>query len=175
MGDSLSAAYGIDEKYSWVSLLTTRLQKQSESWNVINLSASGDTTSNGVPKLEVYLSTHQPTIVIIELGANDGLRGLPLKTMQHNLDRMIDFSRKKSAKVLLLATQLPPNYGPNFLKKFNQVYLELAKKHKLLLVPMMLKGIAGDSTLMQTDGLHPNQNAQEKIVENIWPTLKQML
>lgn len=175
MGDSLSAAYGFDEKKSWVNLLQARLEKEQGVYKVVNLSRSGDTTSNGLAKLTDALAKQKPAIVIIELGANDGLRGLSIQKMQQNLEKMIQLSQQNSAKVLLLATLLPPNYGPAYMERFNQVYQDLAVKYKLLLVPMFLEGVAGDPQFMQEDGLHPNQQAQERIFANIWPVLQTLL
>jgi acyl-CoA thioesterase I len=175
LGDSLSAAHGFEEKHSWVSLLGARLKDEPGGYKVVNLSSSGDTTSNGLAKLTHALSTQKPAIVIIELGANDGLRGLSTQRMQQNLDKMIQLSEENSAKVLLLATHLPPNYGPAYMERFNQVYQDLAIKYKLLLVPMFLEGVAGDPQFTQSDGLHPNQQAQQRIFENIWLALRTLL
>ena len=175
IGDSLSAAHNIEEQGSWVSLLRQRVQQEKGDWQVVNLSASGDTSANGLAKMTRYLSTGQAEIVIIELGANDGLRGLPLSDLKRNLAAMIQLADKKSARVLLLATWLPPNYGPVFLEQFNQIYQDLAHQYSVALVPMFLKGVAGNPDLMQSDGLHPNQQAQIKILDNIWPSLKSLL
>lgn len=175
MGDSLSAAYGFDEKKSWVNLLKARLDKEPGGYKVVNLSRSGDTTSNGLVTLIKVLPTQKPAIVIIELGANDGLRGLSIQNMQQNLEKMIQLAHQNSAKVLLLATVLPPNYGPAYTARFNQVYKDLATKYNLLLIPMFLEGVAGNPQFIQSDGLHPNQQAQQRIFENIWPTLQTLL
>lgn len=175
LGDSLSAAYGLNEQEGWVTLLRERLKAESYPYQLINLSTSGDTTSNGLAKLSAAITTHQPIIVIIELGANDGLRGLPIKEIRRNLEEIIQQSQKHRAKVLLLATLLPPNYGSVYLKQFNDVYRDLAEKYQLPWVPMFLKGVAGDPLLMQKDGLHPNQRAQEIILENVWPSLAPLL
>lgn len=175
VGDSLSAAYGIDEKAGWVALLDNKMKKDYPQYRIVNLSISGSTTRNGLTNFSTKLAQYNPDIIVIELGANDGLRGLPIEEMQNNLEQMIIQSEKKSAKILLLATLLPPNYGANYLKQFNQVYLDLSQKYKVVLIPMFLDGVAGNPALMQSDGLHPNQNAQEKILSNIWPTLKTLL
>lgn len=173
LGDSLSAGYGIELEKDWVSLLAMRLKAQD--YIVINLSTSGDTSSNGLAKLPGALTRYQPTIVIIELGANDALRGLPLDVLQQNLDKMIVQARAHSAKVLLLATELPPNYGPHYLQRFRQVYLELVKKYPIAFHAMFLQKVAGVPTLMQSDGLHPNQQAQEMILDNVWLKLQPLL
>jgi acyl-CoA thioesterase-1 len=175
VGDSLSAAFNIKEDTGWVYLLKNRLTKLSTSYDVVNISTSGDTTSNGLAKLSAALKRYQPTIAIIELGANDGLRGLPLTIMEQNLAMMISQAQKVHANVLLLATPLPPNYGITFLTKFNQVYKNLAAQYHVILIPMFLNGVAGHSKLMQPDGLHPNQDGQSIILDNIWPVLKSML
>ncbi|MGQ3889643.1 arylesterase [Legionella sp. CNM-1927-20] len=175
LGDSLSAGYGIAEGKGWVSLLNERLKKESSPYQVVNYSTSGDTTANGLAKLSGALSKYKPNIVIIELGANDGLRGLSISDIKRNLEKMIVKSQEKSAKVLLLATLLPPNYGATYLNQYKQVYVDLANQYQVPLVPMFLEGIAGNPNSMQPDGLHPNQEAQAKILDNIWPTLRQML
>ncbi|CEK10977.1 arylesterase [Legionella hackeliae] len=175
LGDSLSAAYGINTKEGWVNLLNTKLKKNNFDYRVINISASGDTTRNGLAKLSSALKTYQPNIVIIQLGANDGLRGLSLAEMKSNLEKIIQESQNAKAKILLIATKLPPNYGPTYLKKFASVYGDLANQYQIPLIPMFLEGVAGDSLLMQKDGLHPNQKAQSKILANIWPHLQPLL
>ncbi len=175
MGDSLSAAYGIDTKEGWVTLLNSKLKENNYNYQIVNLSASGDTTRNGLSKLAHALKNYHPDIIIIELGANDGLRGLSIAEMKVNLEKMITESQKMDTKVLLIATQLPPNYGPIYLEKFANVYKELATQYQISVVPMFLEGVAGDSQLMQKDGLHPNQKAQARILANIWPTLRPLL
>lgn len=174
IGDSLSAGYGITPQKGWVSLLSDKLAKQGQ-YKLINLSTSGDTTSNGLAKLPKALGQYKPDILIIELGANDGLRGLAISQMTSNLETMVKKGNEAGARILLLATDLPPNYGPEYLKQFNNVYKELAKRYQVALVPMFLKGIAGNDQLMQNDGLHPNEKAQPLILNNIWPTLNPLL
>lgn len=174
LGDSLSAAYGIDYDKGWVSLLTKQLSQKGD-YKVINLSTSGDTTSNGLAKLEPALKQYQPELVIIELGANDGLRGLTISHIKKNLETMIQLAQKQQAKVLLLATWLPPNYGPQFLDQFKNIYSELASAYKVAIIPMFLEGVAGNDQLMQSDGLHPNEKAQPLILKNIWPQLARVL
>ncbi|BCA96892.1 arylesterase [Legionella antarctica] len=174
LGDSLSAGYGIDTQKGWVNLLATRLQTEGR-FNIINISISGDTTSNGLAKLKPALQKYKPDVVIIELGANDGLRGLPISQIRNNFEVMLQESQKAKAKVLLLGIDLPPNYGLKYREQLKNMYIELAKTHKILLVPMFLEGVAGHDNLMQKDGLHPNEQAQQKILDNVWPHLKAVL
>ncbi|VEG91642.1 arylesterase [Legionella spiritensis] len=175
LGDSLSAGYGIDIQKSWVNLLKERLNNQYPDYRLINLSTSGDTTSNGLQKLKMAIPKYGPEIIIIELGANDGLRGLPVAAMKQNLAKMLDMSRRAGAKVLLLGTYLPPNYGPAYRKLFDNVYAQLARQYHAALVPMFLEGVAGYNQFMQQDGLHPNEQAQQRILDNIWPHLTSIL
>ncbi|WP_058525912.1 arylesterase [Legionella erythra] len=175
LGDSLSAGYGMDVQKGWVALLGEKLRQVNQSYRVINLSTSGDTTSNGLRKLAPALQKYQPEVIIIALGANDGLRGLPVRQMKENLEKMVIASQKTGAKVIVLATLLPPNYGSRYLDQFNKAYAELAKTYGIILVPMFLDGVAGDSELMQKDGLHPNEQAQPQILDNVWPHLKSVL
>jgi acyl-CoA thioesterase I len=170
MGDSLSAGYGIDPKQGWVNLLQNEFFK-GKHWHLVNASVSGETTNGGTTRLPNLLTEHKPKIVIIELGANDGLRGQPLKIMQSNLQTMIDLSRKSGAKVLLIGMQIPTNYGQRYTREFKQIYSALSEKNDLVLVPFLLEGIATDKTFFQEDGLHPTAQAQPLIVKNVWPLL----
>ncbi|KTC98574.1 Esterase TesA precursor [Legionella erythra] len=165
----------MDVQKGWVALLGEKLRQVNQSYRVINLSTSGDTTSNGLRKLAPALQKYQPEVIIIALGANDGLRGLPVRQMKENLEKMVIASQKTGAKVIVLATLLPPNYGSRYLDQFNKAYAELAKTYGIILVPMFLDGVAGDSELMQKDGLHPNEQAQPQILDNVWPHLKSVL
>jgi acyl-CoA thioesterase-1 len=174
LGDSLSAGYGIDAQKGWVRLLTTKLLKEG-NFNVVNLSISGDTTSNGLAKLNSALQKYQPEVIIIELGANDGLRGLPISQIKNNFEIMFKESQKAGAKILLLGIDLPPNYGPKYREQLKSLFIELAQSYKIALVPMFLEGVAGHDNLMQKDGLHPNEEAQQKILDNVWPHLKAVL
>jgi acyl-CoA thioesterase I len=174
LGDSLSAGYGIDPQKGWVSLLSAKLNDQGQ-FKIINLSTSGDTTSNGLAKLPKALEQYTPDILIIELGANDGLRGLAISQIKKNLTIMLENSKKTGAKILLLATYLPPNYGPEYLKQFNNTFQHLADHYQVAFVPMFLAGVAGNEQLMQNDGLHPNEQAQSLILNNIWPALAPLL
>jgi acyl-CoA thioesterase I len=175
MGDSLSAAYGLDASQGWVSLLQQRLTTRGYDYTVVNASISGETTAGGLTRLPRALGQHKPAIVILELGANDGLRGLPIKLMQQNLGRMIALSSKAGAKVLLVGILLPPNYGPQYTRAFSAVYPALAGRYRLSLVPFLLEGVAQDRRLMQADGLHPKAVAESRVLDNVWSKLAPML
>jgi len=172
MGDSLSAAYGIERQSGWVNLLSERLGDDVE---VINASISGETTAGGATRLPELLGQHDPDIVLLELGGNDGLRGLPPRQMRANLSEMIEASQRAGAQVLLLGIQVPPNYGQAYATAFRDVYHELAEEYDIPLVPFLLDGIALDASLMQDDGIHPTAEAQSMILDNVWPTLKTLL
>ncbi len=174
MGDSLSAGYGIDLKDGWVQLLQERLSLQHD-YQVINASVSGETTGGGLARLPALLTEYQPAIVILELGGNDGLRGHPLHIMRQNLQSMIEQSKEAGAKVLLLGMQIPPNYGPRYTRLFQQTFVELAKENKLAFVPFFLDGVAGNSDLMQRDGVHPTKGAQGIMMDHVWTHLQPML
>ena len=174
-GDSLSAGYGIELQSGWVALLQQRLTQSGHSHRVVNASISGDTTGGGRSRLPQALRLHTPDIVIIELGANDGLRGLPLTDMRDNLAAMVKMARAAGAQVLLLGMHLPSNYGTAYTQKFHAVYLDVAKKMRVPLVPFVLDGIALDPGLMQADGLHPVAAAQPRMLNNIWPQLTPLL
>ena len=174
-GDSLSAAYGIQSNKGWVALLESKLKQQNSEYKVINASISGETTSGGLTRFDQMLKTHQPEVVVIELGANDGLRGLSLNEMQSNLNSMIAKAKAKNATVMLLGIKIPPNYGIQYTQKFSAIYATLAQKYDLNLVPFFLDGVAGNRKLIQDDGLHPNAVAQAKLLENIWPKLEELL
>lgn len=175
MGDSLSAAYNLPADRGWVSLLEKQLQQQGYSWRVVNASVSGETTGGGLTRLPELLRQHQPQIVLLELGANDGLRGQPPQRITANLNQMIHLSQEAGAEVLLLGILLPPNYGPRYLQQFEQIYPQLAKQHQLPLVPFLLEGVADNPALMQSDGLHPTAEAQSRIFETVWVELKPLL
>lgn len=174
-GDSLSAAYGIQQNEGWVKLLENKLNKQKLDYKVVNTSISGETTSGGLGRFKTMLTTHKPNIVIIELGANDGLRGLSVREMQSNLDGMITQAKATKAKVLLLGMRIPPNYGIQYTQQFSKTYANLAQKHGLILVPFFLEGVAGNPSLILDDGLHPKAIAQAKLLENVWPQLGKLL
>ena len=172
MGDSLSAAHGIDPSKGWDSLLRDKLKQEKLPWQVINISSSGDTTNNGLEKLPAALKEYHPDVVIIALGANDGLRGLPVALIQRNLTKLVKLSQAAKAKVLLVGLLLPLNYGPVYRKQFEHVYQQVAKHFHLIFVPFLLKDIALNPKLMQEDGLHPTEEAQPLILDNLMPYLK---
>jgi acyl-CoA thioesterase-1 len=174
-GDSLSAGYGLRSAQAWPSLLAERLRKQSPGYAVINASISGETTAGGRTRLPDALQRHRPGIVIIALGANDGLRGLSLDAMRDNLRTMISDAQRAHAKVLLIGMQMPPNYGPQYTRKFRTVFTDLAASTKAALVPFLLEGFADKRSLFQADTIHPTAAAQPLILENIWPALSSLL
>uniref|UniRef100_Q31I78 Lipase/acylhydrolase domain protein n=1 Tax=Hydrogenovibrio crunogenus (strain DSM 25203 / XCL-2) TaxID=317025 RepID=Q31I78_HYDCU len=173
LGDSLSAAYGMRVTQGWVALLADRLQ--SKNIRVINASISGDTTSGGKNRLPSLLKTHQPNWVIVELGANDALRGQSLQATQRNLQTIIDLSQKTGAKVLLLGIRLPTNYGPAYDQMLQQTFKQVATQNQLLFDPFFLETVALEPDLMQSDGLHPNADAQPKILERLWPLIQELI
>ncbi|EPJ89526.1 MULTISPECIES: arylesterase [Pseudomonas] len=175
VGDSISAAFGLDTRVGWVSLLEQRMKQEGFTDKVVNASISGDTSAGGQARLPALLAEHKPELVILELGGNDGLRGQQPASLQQNLATMIDKSREAGAKVLLLGMQIPPNYGPRYTNAFKAVYSNLAEEKKVPLVPFFLEGVGGIPELMQADGLHPAAGAQGKLLENVWPTLKPLL
>ena len=175
IGDSLSAAYQIDPAQGWVSLLDAKLQDQAQPYRVVNTSISGDTSHGGVSRLPAALQRHQPRIVIIELGANDGLRGLPLQELRQNLAQMIQLSQTTGAKVLLLGMRLPPNYGPAYTNGFEAVFTSLAEEYHTALLPFFLEGVATQRSLLQADNLPPTAEAQPLLLDNVWPRLLPLL
>jgi acyl-CoA thioesterase I len=174
-GDSLSAAYGLRPEQGWVALLAQRLQAQGYGDPIINASVSGETSSGGLERLPRALQLHQPKIVILELGANDGLRGLPVATTRDNLDKMVRLAQADGARLLLIGIRMPPNYGPRYTEQFAAVFPELAATYHLPLVPFMLEKVALNPALMQQDGMHPNAAGQPLILDTIWPYLKPLL
>jgi acyl-CoA thioesterase-1 len=175
LGDSLSAGFGMAASEGWVNLLRDRLGSQGFPHRVVNASISGDTTRGGLNRLPAALDTHRPDIVILELGGNDGLRGLPLQAMRDNLDQAIALSQEAGAKVLLVGMQIPPNYGPAYTRGFAQIYTQLAERHDLPLVPFLLAGVSEERRLMQADNIHPTAAAQPRLLDNIWPRLEPLL
>ncbi|WP_373187111.1 arylesterase [Halopseudomonas sp.] len=173
VGDSISAALGLEISEGWVRLLEERLEAKGESVPVVNASVSGDTTAGGVARLPRLLERHQPDLVVIELGGNDGLRGMRPANMQQNLSQMVERAQEAGADVLLLGMQLPPNYGPRFTEAFAQVFIDVSEEHQVPLVPFLLAGIAGeaDRSLMQADGIHPAAKSQPLILDNAWPAI----
>ena len=175
-GDSISAGYGLTRvEQGWVALLQTRLKAQGYGYQVINASVSGETTAGGLARLPRALALHRPTIVILELGGNDGLRALPIPQMRANLEHMADLAAAAGAKVLLLGMQMPPNYGPDYTEQFRRCYGEVARDKKLPLPPFLLQDIALAPALMQADDIHPNSLGQPKLLDNIWPALHPLL
>lgn len=175
VGDSISAAFGLDTRVGWVALLEKRLVEGGYSQPVINASISGDTSAGGLARLPALLAQHRPELVIIELGGNDGLRGQAPAQLQQNLAAMIDRSREAGAKVLLLGMQLPPNYGQRYTRAFAEVYVQLAEQKQVPLVPFFLQGVGGVAGMVQADGIHPTQAAQPRLLDNVWPILQPML
>ncbi|GAO37280.1 GDSL family lipase [Sulfuricella sp. T08] len=174
-GDSLSASYGIPANSGWVSLLEQRIHQKKPGFRVINASISGETTSGGRYRIEQVLAEHRPALVILELGANDGLRGLPLDAAASNLNAIITACRNSKARVLLIGMRLPPNYGNAYGAKFQSIYQQAAQRHKIPLLPFLLEGVADNPELFQADGLHPTTAAQPLIMERVWKLLQPML
>lgn len=175
VGDSLSAAYGMELSESWPSLLQQRLDQNGHAYRVFNSSITGETTQGGLTRLPRLLEQHQPAIVIVELGGNDGLRGLPLEVTRGNLSSMIEQSRAAGARVILAEMRLPPNYGQTYTEKFNGTFTELAEQHGIVLLPFLLQEIALEPGMMQEDGIHPTANAQPLILEQVWSALEPLL
>lgn len=175
LGDSLSAAYGLPREAGWVALLQSRLAREKFPYEVINASISGETTAGGRTRLPQLLARHRPEIVILELGANDGLRGLPLTETRNNLEAMIVTAKRAGARVLLVGMRLPPNYGPAYAEPFQALFAELARRHRVAYVPFLLQSIAGRRDYFQGDGLHPTTEAQPLILDTVWPALLPLL
>lgn len=178
VGDSLSAEYGLRRGSGWVALLQARLQQQFPGWQVVNASISGDTTSGGRSRLPALLKQHQPDVVVLELGGNDALRGLPLDMTRDNLAHMARASREAGARVLLLGMQMPPNYGARYAQDFSQLFVDVAKAEAARLVPFFLAGVAdGPDALryFQPDRIHPNESAQPRMLDNAWSELRRLL
>lgn len=174
-GDSLSAAYGIAQARGWVALLGERLKRERPDYIVVNASISGETTAGGVSRLNGVLEKNRPAIVILELGANDGLRGLPVAQMKKNLSAMVEQAQRAGARVLLAGMRLPPNYGPDYAQAYETAFAEVAKRHKATLLPFFLEGIADKDELFQPDRLHPTAEAQPVIAERVWKALQPLL
>ncbi|MBT4160648.1 MAG: arylesterase [Gammaproteobacteria bacterium] len=174
-GDSISAAYGMNQDQGWVSLLSHRLALQYPHYEVVNASVSGETTGGGVTRLPKTLELHQPDIIIFELGGNDGLRGYPIDKIRNNLARMIDAARTADSRVLLVGMVLPPNYGRRYTKAFENAFESLADEYDLPFVPFFLDGVTTERELIQGDGIHPTVEAQPKLLDDIWPELEPLL
>ncbi|MES2787744.1 MAG: arylesterase [Pseudomonadota bacterium] len=178
VGDSLSAEYGLKRGEGWVALLEKRLAAEKIPARIVNASISGDTTSGGRSRLPALLTQHKPSVVVLELGGNDALRGLPLQMSEDNLSQMTEAAQKSGAKVLLLGMQVPPNYGMDYSNRFAGIFPKVAKTRKVPVVPFLLKGVAdtADPTrLFQSDRIHPNALAHPRMLDNVWPELKKLL
>lgn len=175
LGDSLSAEYGLTRGSGWVALLQQRLQQQKIDATLVNASISGETTIGGKTRLPALLSKHNPDIVVIELGANDALRGLQLSATRANLDALLSMSKAAKAKVVLVGMQIPPNYGADYANQFSQLFSTAAKQYKAALVPFFMQGIADQPAMFQADRMHPNEQAQPQLLDNVWPHLKPLL
>jgi acyl-CoA thioesterase-1 len=175
LGDSLSAGYGLDPGQGWVALLGKRLDAQGYEYGVVNASISGETTAGGLERVPRALRLHQPDIVVVELGANDGLRGLSVPVTGGNLVKIIALARKSGAKVLLIGMRMPPNYGPRYTREFEQMFGDLASRLHLAFVPFLLQAVALNPDFIQADGLHPNARAQPALLDTVWPRLAPLL
>jgi acyl-CoA thioesterase-1 len=174
-GDSLSAGYGIRIDQGWVSLLAQKIEQEGYGFRVVNASVSGETSAGGLARLPRALTLQRPSIVVLELGANDGLRGLPLEQTRENLGSMLALIKQAQAAVLLLGLQLPPNYGERYTSGFKAMYQSLADQYHIALLPFLLENVALKPALMQADGLHPNEQGQPLLLDNVWPRLAPLL
>ena len=174
-GDSLSAAYGLKEAQGWVNLLEDKISESELNFKVVNASVSSETSTGGLARLPAMLESYNPDVVIVELGGNDGLRGLPLKSLEKNLRAMVELISRSGAKTLLTGIQIPPNYGVRYTKPFFEIYGNIANSEHLALVPFLIDGIPQQPELMQADGIHPKAEAQHLILENVWPYLEPLL
>jgi acyl-CoA thioesterase-1 len=174
-GDSLSAAYGIATRDGWVALLAERLARERPGWRVVNASVSGETTAGGLRRLPEDLKRHRPSIVVIALGANDGLRGLPVEGTRKNVEAMVRLARAAKAEPVLVGLMLPPNYGIDYAREFRALFADVARKSKAAFVPFLLEGVAEKRELFQADQLHPTAAAQPRILDNVWPVLAPLL
>ncbi len=175
LGDSLSAAHGIDGDAGWVSLLEMRLSEREPRWDVRNASVGGETTAGGRSRLPGLLDETHPDVLILQLGGNDGLRGLSLRAMRGNLEAMLDAAEAAGAEVLLVGIEIPPNYGPMYTDRFRSVFSDLAAERDLAFIPFLLEGVALEPGMMLDDGIHPGAEAQPRILENVWSELEPML
>lgn len=175
VGDSLSAAYGMSAAQGWVALTAQKIAQEKPGWRVVNASVSGETTAGGAARIAAELQRHRPAVVVIELGGNDGLRGLPLKQTRENLSKMIVAAQKANARVLLVGMRLPPNYGPDYTRGFENAFRELATQHKTALLPFLLQPIATDRKAFQADQIHPTAAVQAKLRDHVWPALAPLL
>ncbi|MDM7858075.1 arylesterase [Thiopseudomonas acetoxidans] len=175
VGDSISAAYGLEIERGWVALLQQRLTERGLSYQVVNASISGDTSAGGRNRLPALLEQHQPSLVLIELGGNDGLRGLPLSNLQDNLRAMVQLAKQQEAQVMLLGMRIPPNYGTRYTEEFYQVFQHVAELESVLVVDFFLEGVGGVPGMVQADGIHPTEQAQAILLDNAWPILEKAI
>jgi acyl-CoA thioesterase-1 len=175
VGDSLSAAYGLARSQGWVALLEERLKRERLDYSVVNASISGDTSAGGRARIGELLARHRPAVVIIELGGNDGLRGLPVAQMKANLGAIVERSKKAGARVLVVGMRMPPNYGPDYTKAFENAFAEVAKRYRVALAPFILDGFAEKPEYFQPDRIHPTAEVQPLIVERVWRGLRPLL
>ncbi len=174
-GDSLSAAYGISRDSGWVSRLEQQLERERPGWRVVNASISGETSAGGLARLPAALAQHRPRVVILALGANDGLRGLPAAALQRNLALMVEAAQKQGARVLVAGMKVPPNYGPTYAREFEDAFAAVARRYRIAFLPFLLDGVAGNRDLFLDDQLHPTAAAQKIILDNVWPMLAPLL
>ena len=175
LGDSISAAYGINTDQGWVALLQKQLQENAYNYRVINASVSGDTTRTGLNRLPAALALHKPEILIAALGGNDGLRGLPFSEIENSLSQIIQLGKNNQANVLLVGVRLPPNYGEAYTRQFAELYLKIARQHGIAVVPRLLDNVADHRELLQADGIHPTAEGQAQIMRNVWVELEPLL
>ena len=175
MGDSLSAAYGLPVEQGWVALMDTRVKEKFPACKIVNASVSGETTAGGKTRLPALLETHKPSHMILELGANDGLRGLSVEAMKDNLNHMLMAARSKQTEVVMLGMKIPPNYGPMYTRRFEQTFAEIAQKQKVVLVPFFLNEFAQNPKAFQSDGIHPNAASQHFMLNAVWPAVSATL
>ena len=172
-GDSLSAGYGLNDiNQGWVQLLQEKIDQQQYPWNVVNISISGETSAGGLSRLRDTLDATKPDLVLLELGANDGLQGIPLTSFKSNMEQMIALITEHDSDIMLFEMQIPPNYGPVYTKRFTQVFAELGNQWDIPVVPFFLDGVAGHPSLNQSDGIHPTAKAQPRLLANVWPVLE---
>ena len=175
LGDSLSAGYGLTASQGWVALTARKMAASHPAWKVVNASVSGETTAGGAARIAGELKRHRPTVVVVELGANDGLRGLPLAQTRANLEAIIRASKQAGARVLVLGMRMPPNFGPTYTRGFEANYRDLSKKHQAALLPFLLEPIAANRANFQADNLHPTAAAQLRLRDHVWPALAPLL
>jgi len=175
LGDSISAAYGMSLEQGWVAQLARHMAGRAPEVQVVNASISGDTTAGGLRRLPPLLQSHQPSVVIIELGGNDGLRGYPIASLKQNLAHMVELSQRAGARVIIVPMEIPPNYGARYTADFRQAYRSVAEATDSVLAPFLLDGVATDPALMQADGIHPTAEAQSQLLDNVLPTVTQVL